>query len=124
MRRGLFQPGIALMLTLAVGGHWAILQSVAWIGMTISYSQEMTLSVALKKTFDGQHPCKLCNVVKEGKQAERKHDTLKIETKLDFFCLRGAAYHPPDFSFFLLSSFDEFAFARLETPPTPPPRPA
>ena len=112
------------MLTIAVGGHWAILQSVAWLGMTISYSQETTLSVALKKTFDGQHPCKLCLAVKEGQRAERKHDSLKVQTKLDLACLRIAAFIPPGFPWTLLSFSNEWGLARAEVPATPPPRPA
>jgi hypothetical protein len=110
------------MLIVAVGGYWAVLQSVAWVGMAIAYSQEASIGEALKKTFDGQHPCKLCLAVKKGKQAERKHDTLKIQTKLDFVCLQLATFLSPDFPSTLLFFSDEFAGARSETPPTPPPR--
>ena len=120
--RRIFQLGVALALIIAVGGHWAILQSVAWVGMTINYAKETSLTHALKMTFDGQHPCKLCKVVEQGKKAEQKHTTLKAETKLDFFCICSFAYLPPALPFTLLSSGDEVADPRAHAPPTPPPR--
>jgi hypothetical protein len=48
----------ALVVTL--GAHWALLQTVAWVGMIITYSQETTLAEAVEMTFDGEHPCRLC----------------------------------------------------------------
>ena len=72
---------IAFTLICAIGGHWAILQSVAWVGMVINYSQDSSLTVALQKTFDGEHPCKLCKVVRAGKKSEQKEASLKVETK-------------------------------------------
>jgi hypothetical protein len=106
----------------AVGGHWAVLQSIAWVGMAVVYSQSDPLEVALKKTFDGDHPCKLCIVVKHGKQEERKQAVVKIETKLDFLCLESYCYLPPLLPFTLLSPASDSARARAEPPPLPPPR--
>ena len=40
-------------LILATGGHWALLQSVAWVGMAIQFSHTDGISIALQKTFDG-----------------------------------------------------------------------
>jgi len=37
-----------------------ILQTIAWGKMLSSYSQGASLEEGLRKTFDGQHPCKLC----------------------------------------------------------------
>ena len=62
---------VVLTLTLSLGAHWVLLQSVAWMGMVVHYSQNATVTEALSKTFDGQHPCKLCKFVKEGKQSEK-----------------------------------------------------
>ena len=67
MTRRLLQLAVACALILAVGAHWIVLQSVAWAGMVINYSQNAPLTVALQKTFDGAHPCKLCKVVEEGR---------------------------------------------------------
>jgi hypothetical protein len=77
---------VVVALVFSTGGHWALLQVGAWAGMVVSYSQTDSLADALVKTFDGEHPCKLCKVVKEGRKAEQeKPVTLKVEQKLDFF---------------------------------------
>jgi len=42
-----------MLLILMLGLHWAMLQSVAWVSMIVTYSKQDTLQVALTKTFDG-----------------------------------------------------------------------
>lgn len=77
---------VVIALVLSTGGHWALLQVCAWTGMVVSYSQSATISEAISMTFDGEHPCKLCKVVKQGRKAEQeKPATLKVETKFDLF---------------------------------------
>ncbi|MDB6057723.1 MAG: hypothetical protein JWO95_1567 [Verrucomicrobiales bacterium] len=71
---------VVLALVVSIGGHWAFLQSVAWVGMAVNYSKNATLSQALEKTFDGHHLCKLCKVVRAGQKAENS-DEVKIELK-------------------------------------------
>jgi hypothetical protein len=122
MARRLFQLSIAAALIIAVGGHWAMLQSVAWVGMALNYAQTDSLEVALKKTFDGQHPCKLCLAVKEGKQQEQKQTFLKIESKLDFLCFARFSFVHPPLPYVMLSPPAEPALTRPHSPPTPPPR--
>ena len=53
MRHRLFKWLVAGLLILTIGGHWAVLQSVAWVGMAVSYSQNASFKEALQKTFDG-----------------------------------------------------------------------
>lgn len=55
------------MLSLALGLHWGVLQSVAWTVMLAKRAQTSTAWEAIRTTFDGQHPCRLCQVVKEAK---------------------------------------------------------
>ncbi|MFO1461475.1 MAG: hypothetical protein U1G08_18990 [Verrucomicrobiota bacterium] len=71
-----------VLLTLSLGLHWALLQSVAWAGMVVRYSQEDSLSTALAKTFDGRHACKLCRIVQAGRSAEKAP---AVEVKLPKF---------------------------------------
>ena len=121
MRR-LFQCLVVISLILAVGGHWAFLQSVAWVGMTVEYAKDGTLLEALERTFSGEHPCKLCKVVDAGKKAERKEAEVKGETKLEFLELATAL---PVFPPIILDrpAPDSLCPAhRLDSPPTPPPR--
>jgi hypothetical protein len=122
MARRLFQFLVAAALILAVGGHWAVLQSVAWVTMAVEYSQTDSWEVALKKTFSGEKPCKLCLAVKEGKEQEQKQAVLKIETKLDFVCLTPLAFVHPALPFTVLSPSSDVALPRAEAPPVPPPR--
>jgi len=76
---------IALALCMATGGHWALLQTVAWSGMLIRFSQEGDFARAIVRTFDGSSPCGLCKTVQEGQKEERKkspsHATAKVELK-------------------------------------------
>ena len=56
----------------AGGGHWFVLQSVAWGRMLVDYSRTRTLSAAVKNTFDGDHPCPLCLKIRAAKQQEKR----------------------------------------------------
>lgn len=59
-----------LLMSLSLGWHWVALQSVAWTTMVLERSQHTSLASALASTFDGQHPCSLCQWVREGKAAD------------------------------------------------------
>ena len=109
---------IALVLTL--GGHWAILQTAAWVGMTVSYSSNASLSTALSKTFDGKHPCKLCKIVRAGKQAEKKSDQKFEAKKLDSFVASTLRFDFPPANHFQ-TSFLATHQLRAEVPLSPPP---
>jgi hypothetical protein len=60
-----------LAILVASGGHWMVLQSVAWTRMLIVNAQSETLTVAVGKTFDGKHPCKMCHQIRDGREQER-----------------------------------------------------
>ncbi len=124
MRRRITQWLVVLLLIVSVGGHWAVLQSVAWVSMVAQFSQTMPLSQAVVNAFDGQHPCPLCKAVKEGQQAERKESQLKPPEKMTF----GLTPEPPVLP---AAPAAEHAFAPsahpasfLAEPPHPPPRAA
>jgi hypothetical protein len=44
------------------------------------------LSRRAEKTFDDEHPCRICKTVDEGLKSEQKQTTIKVETKLEL-CL-------------------------------------
>jgi hypothetical protein len=113
---------IVVALITTIGGHWVILQSVAWVSMAITYSQEAPLAEALVKTFDGKHPCQLCEVVKSGKQAEKKQPSLKVETKFEFLPLRTAFFVSAPVVLSAPVADPGAGHGRSESPPTPPPR--
>jgi hypothetical protein len=112
---------VALLIT-AIGAHWGVLQGVAWAGMLIRYSQTETIESAWTKTFDGQHPCKLCTLVRCGKAAEKKQEMEKLESKFEFSFIAGTAWLFPPRPCPQFLATDLFGLARLEAPLTPPPR--
>lgn len=113
---------LGLSLAVLLGGHWLLLQSVAWVGMIVTYSQTSTLSEAISMTFDGEHPCRMCLVVKEGKKAEKKEMQVKADMKFEFVSVERIQFLPPLLASTVLRSDSMFALARSEAPPGPPPR--
>src|SRR5207249_11957392 len=53
---GLLKWMTVVTLTFVLGGHWAILQSVAWVTMVAGYSQADPFKEALVKTSDVRRP--------------------------------------------------------------------
>lgn len=70
-------------LFVSLGGHLALLQTVAWGNMLVSFSRTDSLAEAAKKTFDGDHPCPLCKVVKQSSKDENRKPLLKAESKME-----------------------------------------
>lgn len=113
-----------LVLVLSLGLHWAVLQTVAWAGMIVAYSQDATVQEAINKTFDGKHPCPVCKAIEQARQHEQPQDrqTLKPSGKLDPGILCPllhldfhARFEPP-------GSPAVYAPARTDSPPKPRPR--
>lgn len=110
---------VVVTLSLSIGFHWAFLQSIAWVGMAINYSRECPVSEALSKTFDGKHLCKLCKLVRDGKQSESKSET-KVDLKRDFAIELGEIFifrAPARMVVFYLAAHP----LRSEPPSLPPP---
>ena len=122
LRSRITKPIIVLTLTLSLGLHWAFLQSVAWVGMVVTYSRDSSISSALDKTFDGKHLCKLCRAVQEGKKSERRQDSQNTAFKIELFCAESASVELfADNS--LPTSRRTIKFStRDDSPPVPPPR--
>jgi hypothetical protein len=75
-----------VVLVFCMGLHLALLQTVAWTGMLISYSRDGSFAEAVVKTFDGEHPCPLCKVIREGRaegEEQAGKPQLKPDSKLD-----------------------------------------
>jgi len=112
---------LVAMLSLTLGFHWPLLQSVAWVGMIVKFSAQGSFPRAVANTFDGQHPCPICKLVRAGKSAEGKCESRQTLQKLDLFAERGADfYFPPcpDTPFFPLP----LKAGRWDAPLLPPPR--
>src|SRR5688572_14692289 len=110
------------MLVLATGGHWAMLQSVAWLGMAVRFSQDEPLLPALQKTFSGTHPCTLCKAVSHGVKTEKEQKIQKVESKFDFFCSKIAPVLDVPLPQARTPHLETGFAARVDSPPVPPPR--
>ncbi len=115
---------LILALLGATGGHWAVLQTIAWADMLAKNLQTETVTTAISKTFDGQHPCKMCVEISAGKKEEKKSELPLQLKKLEFVAERPAFIFaaPTDFrlSPVFLPTFDDLT----HRPSVPPPRSA
>ena len=65
-----------LVAALSMGMHYAVVQLVGWVNMTVEYSQTAPLSEALVMTFAGKHPCELYKLVAKELGNSEKDDLL------------------------------------------------
>ena len=114
------------VLMISIGMHWALLQSIAWTGMLIRYSQEgRSVATALAMTLDGKHPCKLCRVTESGRRSGLPATQVVPIQKLDLFAQELPEAWNPDAR--LTSSVLPLTptwEGRPSAPPVPPPRTA
>jgi hypothetical protein len=122
MVRKLSKCLVVVALVLATGGHWALLQTVAWVGMAIQFSQTDDFSTALSKTCDGKHPCKICKVVEDGRKSTPEQEMQKTQTKFDFFCGARTLFTVPTLDYPVVTFSPSTLLPRTEAPPLPPPR--
>lgn len=122
--RALLKTLTVSVLVLFLGLHWAILQTVAWTGMLISYSRGVSMKVAVAKTFDGQHPCPLCKAIKKGRAEEkqREQQQSKPVSKLDFGMISQAVTLTFERDNVPIPAFNSSAPSRTDAPPKPRPR--
>lgn len=117
---------IVAALMVSIGLPWAALQSVAWIGMAVTYTVEKgSVLEGLSDTFDGEHPCPLCHAVSSGQEKEKKQQQdngISLKKKLEMLPVSHLQlWHPkmPPCEYEWLDQIkDELASA----PPVPPPR--
>jgi hypothetical protein len=113
-----------LLLVLSLGLHWALLQTVAWTGMLITYSRDASFQEAVVMTFDAQHPCPLCQVIKTGRAEQKKHEQQQV--KPGFKLELALVWQACDFILRCdgepIAAPDLFALSRPYEPPKPRPR--
>jgi hypothetical protein len=115
----------AVAMFFLAGGHWGTLQAVAWAGMLWNYTQaDGSLVSGMMKTFDGEHPCTMCDSIKMAKSKEQsKPVTLVATKKIETFPAPLCVALPPrscsDFVFPDVA--DVRPVLRAEAPPVPVP---
>lgn len=117
---------IVLLLCLSLGLHWVLLQGVAWTGMLVAFSAQGSVSAAVEKTFDGQHPCALCATVKQGQDSaagkSQPKQAAKTVVKLDAVLVASLVLTPPASMPLTFPAPVVRPLRRTQIPETPPPR--
>ena len=113
---------VVVALVFTTGAHWAALQTAAWSAMLARNLCHDSLSGAVTKTFDGQHPCCLCRAIAAAKQSEKKSETVSPQLKMEFPPVPRRLELIPPASFKSLPIPDFFADSLCFPPPLPPPR--
>lgn len=118
---------LALLLS---GGHWALLQGLAWTSMLLDDARGASLVERASSTFGGAEPCGLCLAIQEGVQKERQesdHRPSLSQDDIRFLALPPHGARTPaclDQNMFR-RCLDAHALSRFRpAPPTPPPIPA
>ncbi len=112
-----------LAIFFSAGGHWAVLQSIAYSRMLVRFAQEDSWCRAVKKTFDERYACPLCPKIRDGYNNERKVPRTVSVERLPEFIVQAATY----FFFLPATVADLLSVPSLHNdfftvPPKPPPR--
>jgi hypothetical protein len=113
---------LSAALLCAIGGHLAILQSVAWATMFASHARTESLQSAVDNTFDGRHLCPLCRQIAKARESERKTDLQASLKQTEFLSDRATYFVSPPSIFQMLPSRAFTGQVLPHAPPVPPPR--
>ena len=81
-----------------------------------------SLSKAMERTFDGEHPCKLCKSIAIARQTEKKAEFAPELQKFEFpFTLSSFTFVPPS-QFYEVGQPVEIPDCLVHSPPVPPPK--
>jgi hypothetical protein len=113
----------SLALLQILGGHWAFLQTGAWVGMIVQYSRQAGLKAGLARTFDGEHPCPICKAIEDGKKHEQKKaPLLNLGLKKDYLAASNCfEFHQGWVEVRYVTSAEQFQGIAFK-PAVPPPR--
>jgi len=106
----------------ATGGHWAFLQTIAWTNMLAGNLKAVTIAEAVTKTFDGEHPCRLCKAISSGKKEEQRSELPFQIKKLEFVITSPGLVLQPAFEFPRIAEGHSSYPSQSRVPPVPPPR--
>ena len=106
------------------GGHWYVLQGVAWVNMIRNYSEMVPFSEAVSMTLSGKYPCAICKAIAEKKSTEQQKSfsaeklgkKFSLPVELRPIAITYSDMHYPDFISSIKSS--------NESPLVRPPRSA
>jgi hypothetical protein len=120
----LMRRGVVLLLCLALGLHWMLLQGAAWTGMLISFARQGSVIESVQKTFDGRHACVWCQKLKNGRNASQKPpaQTVQQVKKMDAVLIQTSVLVAPAGDEIRHAPVCGMLLIRHEKPEPPPPR--
>ncbi len=126
LRRHLTAIVLLAVLACGSGAHLAALQVTAWGTMLWNYTaSENSVAEAARKTFDGEHPCKLCTRIKDASHSGQTNPVKSVDAakRIDLIALPVAERIGPRLrgGFTYPHPGDVFASSRSEAPPVPVP---
>jgi len=113
---------VVAVLVLTTGMHWAALQTVAWTTMLANNLRTQSVSEAVSKTFDGEHPCPLCKAIATGKKSEKKSERVSPTMKMECPLVANRFDLISPKSFLTFTRLELSADSSCSRPPVPPPR--
>ena len=111
-----------LALLANCGGHWLVLQSVAWTTMLVENARQGSFVQAVQVTFDGAHPCGMCVRIAEGRKNEKPQDAPLLVAKVELFYEPAAIVLRPPLASDELAAHVNTAAPRSSPPLLRPPR--
>ncbi len=110
------------LLAFSLGLHWLVLESVAWVSMTLDFSRETAIVQAIQQTFDERNACPLCQAIVQGQQAEDEQDDNGNLIKIEAVVHTGTAWvdFPKSLELSILQASG--AVHQRGDPPSPPPQ--
>jgi hypothetical protein len=116
---------LALSIFSVTGAHLPLLQVAAWAGMIVSRSAHMPVAEAIRSTFDGGHPCRMCCAIRA---AQRDAEQGKINAapnlapEVKLVLPHSSACLPAVWTVEGTSTMSFAGVDRSGPPPVPPPR--
>ncbi len=117
-------PLVCLALFGLFGGHWGVLQAIAWAQMLRDYSKNAPIAEAIAKTFSGESPCGMCTKISEERQKEERAPAVaKFDKKAEIFLVEmcDALKKPEGEDYSYLNAGESTPTKRSEGPPAPVP---
>jgi hypothetical protein len=112
-----------LAIFISAGGHWAVLQSIAYTRMLVEFAQQESLCTAVKKTFDDRYACPLCPKIRDGCNKERKVPQVVKGDRMPEFLIEPRG--PILISLVIIADVGWVSLTHIQfpnAPPKPPPR--
>jgi hypothetical protein len=113
----------ALSLVCGAQLHLPALQVVAWTGMVVKYAQDVPLGEALEMTFDGDHPCPLCKVIRKAQTTGQQELTAPAASeRIQLYIDATRSWRPTFMAWQQWVAPNYPACSTFPRPPVPPPR--